>query len=355
MYAAHQSHAQRCINPPTPIHDGSLVNILDNGKSFDNATMALAQGLLEGGASYCINYPGFKSHEIVEAVKFLANTFKLSTAADATAVAEPFVNDGMALNEKVAYEMCFGASLAGRRSLVTMKNFGMSVAADPFLNSLLTGVNAGIVLCVTDDMEVCGSQGQFDSRTFREFYGGLWLEPATLHDAYTFARMAFGLSEKLDVPVVIRLTNNFFKCEGPFSRIEEEVSGFSPTIKQKEYLNKFVVHPSTWENQAKNLEKKKLLIQEWVNGFHTGDLSSNDCVVFTCGACLIADIQKVYAICEGGSTAKVLSIVTYPLPSQYIDLIKDHSIYIVDYTDYTRNLLLQQMHTSSLIMTCRPV
>ena len=256
MYAAHPSHAQRCINPPTPIHDGSLVNILNNGKFFDDATMALAQGLLEGGASYCINYPGFKSHEIVEAVKFLASTFKFSTAADATAVAAPFVNDGMALNEKVAYEMCFGASLAGRRSLVTMKNFGMSVAADPFLNSLLTGVNAGIVLCVTDDMEVCGSQGQFDSRTFREFYGGLWLEPATLQNAYTFERMAFNLSEKLDVPVVIRLTNNFFQCEDSCVTTDKDVLSFHPTVEKKDYLNKFVVHPSTWKKQAENLEKK---------------------------------------------------------------------------------------------------
>ena len=50
-----------------------------------------------------------------------------------------------------------------------MKHVGLNVAADPFMNSALTGVNAGLVLVVADDPGMHSSQNEQDSRFYAEF------------------------------------------------------------------------------------------------------------------------------------------------------------------------------------------
>ena len=89
-----------------------------------SAIEVLSQGLLDGGCSYATNFPGTYSQDV----------FSLLGGKQ--------IN----INEKVSYEMAFGASLAGKRAVCSLKNVGLSVAADSFLNSIITGVNAGIIL-----------------------------------------------------------------------------------------------------------------------------------------------------------------------------------------------------------------
>ena len=72
-------------------------------------------------------------------------------------------------NEKTAYEDALGASLAGKRSIVTMKHVGLNVAADPFVNSALLKINGGLVLVVADDPGMHSSQDEQDSRFYADF------------------------------------------------------------------------------------------------------------------------------------------------------------------------------------------
>jgi indolepyruvate ferredoxin oxidoreductase alpha subunit len=164
------------------------------------ALEALCHGLLDGGCNYVTNFPGFYSHDIFSMLR----------------------GKHIALNEKVAYEMGFGASLAGARTVVTFKSFGLNVAADPFLNSMVSGINAGLVVILTEDVEVAGSQCRQDSRYYRDFYGGLWFEPTNIQEAYQIAYNAFKWSEELDIPIVIRLTNQFFEISGEYERQKKQ-------------------------------------------------------------------------------------------------------------------------------------
>ena len=74
---------------------------------------AVARGLYEAGCCVISSYPGTPSTEITEeAAKF------------------DDIYCEWAPNEKVAMEVAFGASLAGKRSFCAMKHVGLNVAAD---------------------------------------------------------------------------------------------------------------------------------------------------------------------------------------------------------------------------------
>ena len=81
-----------------------------------------------GGAALRCGYPGTPSTEVLEAF-----------------AAMPDVTAEWAPNEKVALEVAAGASLGGRRALVTMKHVGLNVAADPLFTLAYTGVSGGLV------------------------------------------------------------------------------------------------------------------------------------------------------------------------------------------------------------------
>src|SRR6266566_8037199 len=150
-----------------------------------NVLEAIAEAFKKGGIQSAYNFPGFYSHKLFD-----------------------YMGGGItSTNEKIAYELAWGSSQAGRPTLVTFKNVGLNDAADPFINSMLTGAGAGLVLAVFDDIELEGSQCILDSRYYFDFYGGLWLEPFDFTSVTVLAEAAPQLSRIFDIPVVIRLTN----------------------------------------------------------------------------------------------------------------------------------------------------
>jgi len=60
-------------------------------------------------------------------------------------------------------------SFVGKRSLVSMKHVGLNVAADPFINSSITGAHGALVLAVADDPGMYSSQNEQDSRFYAKF------------------------------------------------------------------------------------------------------------------------------------------------------------------------------------------
>ena len=149
---------------------------------------AVARGLYEAGVSIASSYPGTPSTEITETIAKYDDVYS-----------------EWAPNEKVAMEVAFGASLAGKRSVCAMKHVGLNVAADPLYTMSYTGVNAGLVVCVADDPGMHSSQNEQDSRHHAIASKVPMLEPADSGECYEFAKLAFELSEKFDTPVLLRL------------------------------------------------------------------------------------------------------------------------------------------------------
>ena len=109
---------------------------------------AVARGLYEAGVTVVSSYPGTPSTEITESV--------VQYGADIYAEWAP--------NEKVAFEVAFGAATGGARSFCAMKHVGLNVAADPLYTASYIGVNGGMVCAVADDPGMHSPQTEQDSR-----------------------------------------------------------------------------------------------------------------------------------------------------------------------------------------------
>lgn len=150
---------------------------------------ALAQGAFEAGLEFAAGYPGTPSTEIIE---FLAH--------------RPEVNVQWSVNEKVAFEVALAAAIGGKRSMYVSKHVGLNVAMDPLMTAAYVGVNAGFVIVVCDDPGMHSSQNEQDTRLLARAANVPLLEPSSPAEAKEFAQAAFDLSERFDIPVMIRLT-----------------------------------------------------------------------------------------------------------------------------------------------------
>ena len=109
-------------------------------------------------------------------------------------------------NEKVAYEVAFGAAMGGARALTAMKSAGASVAADPLISSVYTGINGGLVVSLAGDPGMSSGMTEQDDRYFGRITSMPMLEPADSQECYEYAKRAFAMSEEFDVPVMVRLS-----------------------------------------------------------------------------------------------------------------------------------------------------
>ena len=158
---------------------------------------AVALGAIHAGLSAAYGYPGTPSTEIMEYL--IAEREKRGGEG-------PSLIAAWCANEKTAYEAALGMSFAGKRAIVTMKHVGLNVAADPFVNSALLDIKGGLVLAVADDPGMHSSQDEQDSRFYADYALIPCLEPRSQQEAYDMAVEAFELSEKLALPVMLRLT-----------------------------------------------------------------------------------------------------------------------------------------------------
>ena len=152
---------------------------------------AIALGALRAGVVFASGYPGTPSSEILETL--------VKEKPDSVYVE-------WSVNEKAALETAAGAALAGGRALVTMKQVGLNVAADPLMCVNYIGIKAGLVVAVADDPGPVSSQTEQDTRQFGHFAHISVFDPSTPEEAYTMIADAFLWSEKTGRPVLFRPT-----------------------------------------------------------------------------------------------------------------------------------------------------
>lgn len=150
---------------------------------------AVARGLYEAGVTVASSYPGTPSTEITEA-----------------AVQYGEIYSEWAPNEKVAFEVAFGAATGGARSFCAMKHVGLNVAADPLYTASYIGVNGGMVCAVADDPGMHSSQNEQDSRHHAIAAKVPMLEPIDSAECLAYTKLAYELSERFDTPVLLRLS-----------------------------------------------------------------------------------------------------------------------------------------------------
>ena len=155
---------------------------------------ALARGLVENGCTLAASYPGTPASEILAAVAAFAQETGAPLHAE------------WSVNEKVAYEVALGHSYTGGRAAVAMKQVGLNVASDPFLRSAYLGVKGGLLVIAADDPGPHSSQTEQDSRFFALFAKVPVFDPSSPREAKDMVGQAYELSEKYELPVMLRPT-----------------------------------------------------------------------------------------------------------------------------------------------------
>lgn len=158
---------------------------------------AIALGAIRAGVNLVCGYPGTPSTEVLETV---------AKKNDGSIYVE------WSVNEKAALEIAAGASYTGARTLVTMKQVGLNVAADPLMSLEYVGIKGGMVILVADDPGPISSQTEQDTRQFGVFSKVPVFDPATPEEAYLMISDAFEMSEKYGTPVIFRPTTRV--CHG---------------------------------------------------------------------------------------------------------------------------------------------
>jgi indolepyruvate ferredoxin oxidoreductase alpha subunit len=153
---------------------------------------AIARGLVESGCHFIASYPGTPSSEILPGVV----RFKKENNLD--------IYIEWSTNEKVAFENALVASYTGKRAAVAMKQVGLNVATDPLMSAAYIGTVGGLVIISCDDPGPYSSQTEQDTRFMAMFAKVPVFDPANPKEAQKMLPIAFELSEKYQIPVILR-------------------------------------------------------------------------------------------------------------------------------------------------------
>lgn len=265
---------------------------------------AIAQAGIDAGISGFYAYPGTPSTEIME------------YAQHSQEAAEKNIHRTWSANEKTAMEAALGMSYAGKRSMVCMKHVGLNVAADPFVNSGVTGANGGMIVVGADDPSMHSSQNEQDSRFFGKFALIPILEPADGQEAYEMVFSGFELSEKYKTPVLIRITTRLAHSR---SGVMTRDTLLQKELKLPENKRQFVLLPAlARKGYQKLLETQPIFLKESENSPYNKYIDGDDknLGIIACG---LAFNYLRENFTNGHCPYPVVKVSQYPAPKKMIE------------------------------------
>lgn len=282
-------------------------------KKLMTGNEAIARGAYEAGVKYASAYPGTPSTEILENIALYKGDIKAEWAT----------------NEKVALEAVAGASIAGARSVASMKHVGLNVAADPLFTIAYTGVNGGLVIITADEPGQHSSQNEQDNRNYAKASKIPMLEPSTSQEAKDMFKEAFEISEKFDTPVLYRLTTRLCHSKGIVECEERKEVGIKEYIKN---ASKYVTVPANSRLLRVKVEERMKKLAEFSNTTELNymELNNTKIGVIVSGVC-VNFAKEVF-----GKEASYLKLgFTFPLPDEKIKEFasKVDKIYVIEEND----------------------
>lgn len=271
---------------------------------------AFARGLYEAGCRIVSSYPGTPSTEITE---------------EAAKYDEMYAE--WAPNEKVAMETTLGASIAGARSFCGMKHVGLNVAADPLYTAGYTGVNAGMVIAVADDQGMHSSQNEQDSRHHAIASKVPMVEPSDSAEVKDFVKLAYDLSEKFDVPFIVRMSTRVAHSQCLVEMADRVDNGLKEYKKDPQ---KFVMVPAFAKKRHVVVEERTKQLIEYAENCPFNRVEISDTAEFG----VITNGAAYQYVKEAlGDRASVLKIgMVNPMPVKLIQdfAAKYETVYVIE-------------------------
>lgn len=264
---------------------------------------ALALGAINAGLSGAYAYPGTPSTEILEYVQ------KNPVAK------ERKIHSHWSSNEKTAMEEALGMSFCGKRAIVSMKHVGLNVAADPFVNSAMTGANGGLLVISADDPSMHSSQNEQDSRFYARFAMLPILEPSDQQEAYDMGAYGFELSEKLRLPVMLRLVTRLSHSRAVVTT--DSVATEENTMAYPADTRRWVLMPGNSRVRYKDLiaQQTQMEAMSEESPFNTLTPGTDSRLGIIASGIAANYVKECFA---EGCPFSVLKISQYPLPKQKI-------------------------------------
>ena len=264
-------------------------------KKLMTGNEALVRGAWEAGVNFASAYPGTPSTEILENMSGYKEVYS-----------------EWAPNEKVALEAAIGASIAGARSMASMKHVGLNVAADPLFSFVYQGVNGGMVIITADEPGQHSSQNEQDNRHYAKAAKIAMMEPSDSQEARDFMKEAFEISEQFDTPILMRMTTRLCHSKGIVECAERA------DVPAKKYEKNIAIHlnpPAIAKKQRILLEDRLVKLKEFSETTHLNRIEDNGKKV----GVVVSGMCYCYAKEVFGDDVNYLKLgFTYPLPSELI-------------------------------------
>ena len=260
---------------------------------------AFALGAINAGLSGAYAYPGTPSTEILEFIQ-----------TDPVANRRG-IHRGWSTNEKTAMEEALGMSFCGKRATVSMKHVGLNVAADPFVNSAMTGANGGLMVISADDPSMHSSQNEQDSRFYADFAMIPVLEPSDQQEAYDMARYGFELSEREKIPVLLRFVTRLSHSRAVVEVDEEALP--ENELHYPENNQQWVLMPASSRKRNKRLVEDFLKFQQIseTSPFNTYEQGENTSLGIVVSGIAYNYLREIYG---DKIPFPLVKISQYPLP-----------------------------------------
>ena len=228
-------------NPDVLEKEGKKVVLLGNE--------AIVRGALESGVGFSSAYPGTPSSEVGMTLAGIAKKagfyFEWAT------------------NEKVAFEATAGAAFCGVNSITSMKHFGLNVASDSIYPVVYTGVHGGLVLMVADDPQgLSSAQSEQDTRYAARMGDLPTIEPTNAQECKDFTKIAFEISRKYEIPIMLRTTTRVSHSIGTV-KLGKIKKGKTTGKFVKEYDRYYNIQPNLQKMHRKVLEKLDKIEKEY--------------------------------------------------------------------------------------------
>ena len=262
---------------------------------------AIAFGAMAAGVNLVAGYPGTPSSEIIETI---------AKHREKTGVYVEW-----SVNEKAAAEVAAGASYAGSRTMITMKQVGLNVASDPVMCLAYVGIKGGMVIVSADDPGPISSQTEQDSRAFGKYSKLPVLDPSTPYEAYCMVQEAFELSEKYGTPVILRPTTRvchaYESMEVPQLPLQRPRGAF-----EKEPLRWVIFPKLSFNNHKKIFERNTKTLPEEFSRSELNRIEGAGAFGIATGGISYAYVKEALANLNMTDVA-VLKIGTpYPFPEE---------------------------------------
>jgi len=246
---------------------------------------------IDAGVKLGTGYPGTPSTEILETFEAFGGHAQWSP------------------NEKVALEVGIGVAFAGARAIVTMKHVGLNVAADPLFTVAQIRLDGALIVVSADDPGMASSQNEQDNRRYALAAGVPMLEPSDSQEAYEFTLRAIEISERWQVPVLLRMTTRVCHSKTIVRRGTVTISPPHTPHFEHDFPSRVMI-PAYAKPAHRRLRKTLAQIAAWNDEEGLNQLlpGSSSLGIITSG------IAFQY-VREAAPEASVLKLgVTYPLP-----------------------------------------